>query len=78
MDAHPTIELNVNLLPSRGRHATIFCVLDALAPGESMRLLADHDPAPLRRQLAAERPAGFEWAYEEEGPELWQVVLGPR
>lgn len=78
MDANPTLELSVNLLPARGKHATIFCVLDALAPGESMRLFVDHDPAPLHRQLAAERPDGFEWAYEEEGPELWQVVLGRR
>jgi uncharacterized protein (DUF2249 family) len=76
MDTTPRVELNMNLLPPRGKHATIFRVLDALAPGESMRLFIDHDPAPLRRQLAAERPNGFEWADEQEGPELWQVMLG--
>jgi uncharacterized protein (DUF2249 family) len=76
MDGSPRVELNMNLLPRGGKHATIFLVLDALAPGESMRLFVDHDPTPLRRRLAAERPNGFEWAYEEEGPELWRVVLG--
>src|SRR3990167_10618113 len=35
----------------RFRHAAIFGALDALAPGEDMRFVNDHDPLPLLAQL---------------------------
>ena len=35
----------------RFRHAAIFGALDALAPGEAMRFVNDHDPVPLLAQL---------------------------
>jgi uncharacterized protein (DUF2249 family) len=35
----------------RFRHAAIFGALDALAPGETMRFVNDHDPLPLLEQL---------------------------
>ena len=35
----------------RFRHAAIFGALDALAPGETMRFVNDHDPLPLLDQL---------------------------
>lgn len=75
MPTHTTRELNVNLLPPRERHATIFRTLDQLVTGESLRLIVDHDPAPLRYQLAAERADQFDWSYDEQGPEIWQVVI---
>jgi len=35
----------------------------------------DHDPKPLRYQLAAERPNLFGWTYEAEGPDVWRVRI---
>ena len=35
----------------RFRHAAIFGALDALARGEAMRFVNDHDPLPLLEQL---------------------------
>lgn len=35
----------------RFRHAAIFGALEALAPGETMRFINDHDPIPLLRQM---------------------------
>jgi uncharacterized protein (DUF2249 family) len=37
----------------RFRHAAIFGALDALASGETMRFVNDHDPLPLLNQLAS-------------------------
>ncbi len=37
----------------RFRHAAIFGALEALAPGETMRFVNDHDPLPLLRQMDA-------------------------
>lgn len=74
----PPIELDVRLLPPRDKHPTIFRTFDALASGQALVLLNDHDPRPLRYQLAAERPDSFEWEYEAEGPELWRVRISRR
>jgi uncharacterized protein (DUF2249 family) len=74
----PPIELDVRVLSPRDKHPTIFRTFDALASGQSLVLLNDHDPKPLRYQLAAERPESFEWEYEAEGPELWRVRISRR
>jgi hypothetical protein len=38
-------------IAKRYRHAAIFGALDALNPGETMRLVNDHDPLTLLHQL---------------------------
>jgi uncharacterized protein (DUF2249 family) len=56
------IELDVRVIPPRDKHPTIFKTFESLVPGQSMLLLNDHDPKPLRYQLMAERPDTFDWA----------------
>lgn len=67
--------LDVRPMPPRGRHESIFKRLDALDLGETLRLVNDHDPAPLRYQLEATRPGQHRWTYVEQGPETWQVDI---
>jgi len=68
-------ELDVRPIPPRDKHPTIFRSFDELASGEALVLINDHDPKPLRYQLAAERPDTFDWTYEAEGPQLWRVRI---
>jgi uncharacterized protein (DUF2249 family) len=72
------IKLDVRVIPPRDKHPTIFRAFDTLAVGQSLELINDHDPKPLRYQLLAERPDSFDWAYEAEGPEVWQVRISRR
>ncbi len=74
----PPLELDVRVLLPRDKHPTIFRTFDTLASGQSLMLLNDHDPKPLRYQLLAERPESFDWQYEAEGPELWCVRISRR
>lgn len=67
--------LDVRELAPRVRHEAIFEHLDRLGTGQALRLVNDHDPAPLRYQLDAERPGQFAWTYVERGPEVWQVSI---
>jgi uncharacterized protein (DUF2249 family) len=71
-------ELDVRVIPPRDRHPTIFRAFDGLASGQSLVIINDHDPRPLRYQFAAERTNQFEWVYEAEGPELWRVRIERR
>jgi len=71
-------ELDVRVIPPRDKNPTIFRTFDALQRGESLILVNDHDPRPLRYQLAAERPNGFEWTHLAEGPEVWRVQIERR
>lgn len=73
-----TIELDVRVIPPRDKHPTIFRTFDELARGESLVIINDHDPRPLRYQLSAERPDAFTWTYEAEGPEEWRVRIDRR
>lgn len=67
--------LDVRDMIPRERHPAIFARLDALKPGEGLRLINDHNPAPLRSQLITERPNLFTWEPEMLGPESWVVRI---
>ncbi|MDE3150922.1 MAG: DUF2249 domain-containing protein [Gemmatimonadota bacterium] len=69
------IELDVRVIPPREKHPSIFRAFDGLGSGQTLLLINDHDPRPLRYQLAAERPDQFDWSYVEEGPETWRVRI---
>lgn len=75
-DAKVTIDVRT-IIP-RERHPLIFTTFEALAPGEFLLLVNDHDPAPLRYQFEAERPNQFSWEYVEQGPEVWQVHISKK
>lgn len=70
--------LDVRPIPPRVRHETIFERLDALAPGQTLRLVNDHEPVPLRYQLDATRPGQYRWEPVERGPEQWVVDITSR
>lgn len=65
--------LDVRPMPPKVRHEAILDGIDRLVTGETLRLVNDHDPAPLRYQLDATRPGQFRWTYVEQGPEAWAV-----
>jgi uncharacterized protein (DUF2249 family) len=70
------IELDVRSEPAGRRHELFFDGCAALAVGEALVLVNDHDPKPLSYQLHAENPAQFSWEYLDEGPEVWRVRIG--
>lgn len=57
------------------KHKAIFETFDGLAPGESMLLINDHDPRPLRFQFEDSRSGLFTWEYLERGP-MFRVKIG--
>src|SRR5690606_2714438 len=59
------IEIDGRVIPPRERQPKIFHTFDSLGSGESLMIVNDHDPRPLRYQFAAERPETFEWTYLE-------------
>lgn len=72
------LELDVRVIPPRDKHPTIFRAFDSLVRGQTLLLVNDHDPKPLRYQLMAERPETFDWVYDEQGPEVWHVRISRR
>lgn len=48
---------------------------DALGPGGSFLLVADHDPRGIRYMLDAERPGRTTWQLLEDGPQRWQARI---
>jgi uncharacterized protein (DUF2249 family) len=48
---------------------------DALEVGDSLEIVADHDPAPLYYMLKAERGDTFTWDLETAGPDVWRATV---
>ena len=83
MTAHATTAtasstIDVRAINPRERHALIFGRFDALAPGQLLQLVNDHDPRPLRYQFDSRSPGQFEWTYLQAGPDLWRVQIAKR
>ncbi len=57
------------------RHAEIFQKWNNLKPGQTLKIINDHDPKPLHYQFAAEYTGMFEWEYEQQGPVDWMVNI---
>ncbi len=72
-DAAP--ELDLRAVPHSVRHATAFGAVGAIATGQSLVLVAPHDPLPLLGQIEAREPQAFTISYVERGPEAWRVRL---
>ncbi len=68
--------IDVRDIVPRERHPLIFKTFGDLAPGEQFLLVNDHDPKPLFYQLSAENQGQFTWEYQEQGPEVWRVLIG--
>ena len=69
------VELDLRPLPPFERHDRIFEAWDSLKPGQSLRIINDHDPKPLHYQFEAEQKGKFVWTYEERGPKDWKVKI---
>lgn len=69
------IELDLRPIMPFERHELIFQKWDALKPGETLRIINDHDPKPLHYQFEAEYKGQYEWEYEQSGPKDWMVKI---
>ena len=69
----PTFELDLRTIPPRERHPLIFGRFDALATGQALQLVNDHNPQPLRYQFEDRALGQFDWATLEAGPSVWRI-----
>ncbi|MDZ7683494.1 MAG: DUF2249 domain-containing protein [Fodinibius sp.] len=70
-------QIDVRKIEPKRKHPTIFETFDDLDAGETFVIINDHDPKPLKYEMAAERAdQKFTWKYLEEGPDVWKVRIG--
>ena len=70
-----TSVLDIRSIAPRERHPLIFACFAALATGESMQLVNDHNPQPLRAQFEDRALGQFEWTALEAGPAVWRIQI---
>ena len=59
-------------IPHATRVQEIMARLSELAPGDSLVLVAPHDPSKLLHKLIAELPGRLNWVPIEKGPAVWR------
>ncbi len=73
---NPRIEiLDIRPMPAHERHEKIFQVWNNLKSGETLKIINDHDPRPLRYHFATNHEGEFQWEYEQEGLIDWVVKI---
>ncbi len=69
------VELDLRSIMPFERHELIFKKWDELKAGETLKIINDHDPKPLRYQFEAEYKDQFTWEYDQSGPKDWIVRI---
>ncbi|MBW1888398.1 MAG: DUF2249 domain-containing protein [Deltaproteobacteria bacterium] len=69
------VTLDLRPMPPFERHEKIFQTWNTLTPGETLKIVNDHDPRPLYYQFEAEQVGKYEWKTEQEGPKDWIVKI---
>ena len=67
--------IDTRLYEPKDKHKAIFGLFFSLNVGETMLLINDHDPKPLYYQFAIEYPNTFEWTYQTQGPDIFEVLI---
>jgi uncharacterized protein (DUF2249 family)/CRP-like cAMP-binding protein len=67
--------LDVRALPTWERHPRIFAAFDTLREGETLTILTDHEPRPLRLEFEQLRPEQFVLAQRQLGEQRWEAVV---
>jgi uncharacterized protein (DUF2249 family) len=67
--------INVGDIDPQHRHIVTLQLFEHLATGDTLQLVMDHNPTPLRYQLEARHGSRCVWTYLEEGPDVWRVRL---
>ena len=67
--------LDLRSMPPFERHEKIFQLCDSLKAGQTLKIINDHDPKPLRYQFEVEYKDKYEWQYEKQGPKDWVVNI---
>lgn len=70
-----TITLDVTPIPPAIRHDHIHAALDRLGLGETLKIVVDHQPSPLRAELEAARPGQYRWEDGQGGPERFTARI---
>src|SRR6516164_9280733 len=68
-------ELDVRPLRKPDKHPAIFQAYAAVAVGESLVLVNDHDPRHLHDEFEVEHPGGYVWEYLAKDPEAWRIQI---
>jgi len=71
----PATRIDVRDIDPSRRHPLIFSRFKQLADGDSLELVNDHDPQPLRRQFELLAPSEYAWSDLQQGPALWRVAI---
>jgi len=67
--------LDLRPMPPFERHEKIFQMWGNLKTGETLKIINDHDPRPLRYQFEVEHKNKYDWKYLQEGPKDWIVKI---
>jgi uncharacterized protein (DUF2249 family)/CRP-like cAMP-binding protein len=71
------VKFDVRQLPIWQRHPMIFSAFDSLVVGETLVLVNDHEPRPLRLEFEELRPGRFSWTPHNISSDHWEVEIRP-
>lgn len=71
----PALHLDVRSIPLPERHPQIFVLFGSLSVGQTLVLISDHEPRPLRAEFDRKQQGRFGWVQRQLGDGRWEVRI---
>jgi uncharacterized protein (DUF2249 family)/CRP-like cAMP-binding protein len=71
----PDLHLDVRSIPPPERHPHILSLFASLCAGQTLLLVSDHEPRPLRAEFERRYPERFGWVQRQLGDGRWEVRI---
>jgi uncharacterized protein (DUF2249 family)/CRP-like cAMP-binding protein len=71
----PDLDLDVRSIPPAKRHPKIFALFASLRAGQTLVLISDHEPRPLRAEFEQTQPGLFTWDQRRLGDGRWETRI---
>lgn len=71
----PDLYLDVRSIPPPERHPQIFALFASLRDGQTLLLISDHEPRPLRAEFDRKHHSRFGWVQRQLGDGRWEVRI---
>ncbi|MBI4377816.1 MAG: DUF2249 domain-containing protein [Nitrospinae bacterium] len=76
MDTDKITQIDIRKIPPSERHpGIVFEKWNRLNVGETLQIINDHDPGPLRYQFEIGYKDSFIWEYVTKGPKDWIINI---
>ncbi len=75
IESENILAFDCSTFPPALKHPAVLKRIESLLSGETIKLITDHDPKSLQRELIKRNNGSFILTYLASGPDIWKIEI---